>query len=200
MTVEPQALGSGRWSAVDRLRGLAILLMLVDHALVQLDAGNPLRLTLTRFSLPLFMICAGLMLSERRGAVNWKRLGVTVACGIVVALPSWFVGLSPLLLLTIAAGLACGPWLVRWPSLWLVCGLIQALFVPLVGARDYEPGLIVVLLALGVLVARSADDWTRWSRWGGELPRWLGFLGRHALAVYVGHVAALLCWWLLFAR
>ena len=69
---------------VDRLRGAAVLLMVLDHVLVQVAPGHLLRLTLTRLSLPLFLICAAHVWRGGMSSRRVRQLGFAVVAETVL--------------------------------------------------------------------------------------------------------------------
>lgn len=184
---------------LDRTRGLAVVLMVVDHLAVFLvhEWGNPapygglaqvLRLTVTRASLVLFMLVAGWLIEERgarpRRIAQVLLSGAAVtAFGAVLDLP---IGRPDVLVLI---GLALCFWraIRRHPVATIAVGIVQLTAWP-VPWDGYQPGAVVALLAAGVV-------WNCWEldeiEWTDRLPAWLGWPGRHALALYVAHIFAL---------
>ena len=70
------ALNGGRILIIDAIRGLAIALMILDHSFFAIEsigmANNIVeysRLSITRFSMPLFMIASGII---------WKLYGLRI--------------------------------------------------------------------------------------------------------------------------
>jgi uncharacterized membrane protein len=167
---------------LDRLRGLAILLMIADH--LALVAGTPIvRVTAGRLAVPLFFVVAGHLAGSR---LSWRHLEIG-ALGLVLPLVVTFVD-SPNVLLWWALGCVV---LYVWQRLrWPVWGLIVAAltlgangWVLTPGAHSYNPLDLLGLMALGRGMGPELFVW------GRRLPGWFGGLGRCPLRWYVGHVA-----------
>lgn len=183
-----------RRESIDRLRGLAMALMMLGHLLAVLDAGEWVRLTLTRGSLPIFAAVTGYLLADRRP--RWGRVGQVAGVGLFASAAVDYAGVPGLNavdpLLVIAAALCCWPLVVRWPVLVVLVGTVQA--VTYAGLYDgYQIGEVLALNAAGVLLRRSASphdlDAARWT--AGRLPAVLGTIGRRPLTAYALHLAAL---------
>ncbi|HEX9705446.1 MAG TPA: hypothetical protein VGA20_09385 [Gemmatimonadales bacterium] len=176
---------TARLGWLDGLRGAAVLLMLADHMLALASPAHVLRFTLTRLSLPAFMVAAGAGLAARGRLPSDRRV---VQCGAAAAVAtgaSWWLGFAlpeavTLYLLTLPLA-----WALRraWPEA-VVLGLVQALSLP-VPWGGYQPGLVLAYLALGIGAAGSLGA-ARW-RW----PGWVQTVGRRPLAWYAGHLAVL---------
>lgn len=175
-----------RLAGLDRLRGLAVLLMVADHALLVGGAPNVWRLGPTRAALPLFCLIAG-ALSGSLSARRVERLAHVGSSGAVAVVLWVWLGLAQLdVLLLLAAGLvvvAVVP--ARWRWLTMAVAIVQPFTWP-DGLAGYELGTVVALLLVGVEVGRDRLDWI-----GGRLPGWLSWCGRWPLSVYVGHLALL---------
>lgn len=172
---------SQRLHGLDRLRGLAIVLMVIDHLLVILDRDNLLRFTLTRAALPLFCLVAG-TLFRRPG----KRLIWVTAAGLFAGCIGLPLGIGqPDILLLLAFGFLLLPYMAN--LFGLVVALIQPSAWPL-QTSGYEPGLVLSLLILGRLYVDPIrlNDVGEWF-----LPSWVGTIGRWPLTWYLGHLACL---------
>lgn len=179
-----------RDQGIDRLRGAAILLMVVDHVLIVTgQATSPLRYTLTRAAMPLFVVIAGHLVDR----ITWRHgaIGV-VGLGLPLLVP--FVD-SPNVLLWYA--LACP---VILAARRLGPGAVAVLaVVPLTLAANgydlwpypgsYDPSGLLGLMAVGALVPRTAFTC------GLRLPRLLAGIGRYPLSCYVGHLLVLTAVW-----
>lgn len=165
---------------LDRLRGLAIVLMVLDHALVAVAPASVLRLTATRLSAPLFMLCLAVLWKP---GLNRRRLGFMLAAVFVeystfpiigIPTPGIMVGI---VLVTLAAE--------RWPLArhgWActVAGLVAWVY------WGFSPGVVLMWWGVGRLAA-----WQEVRPYGERLPAWLARLGRHPLGWYVGHLSVL---------
>lgn len=170
---------------VDAVRGAAVVLMVVDHVLLQVDPGSWLRFTLTRAALPLFMVAAA---AVWRG-FSWRRLAAVAVAAIVewpltVALGMSAPGIVAVFLL-VSCVLWSSPWLVHRPGLLAGLGLIQALYLPVPWA-GYQPGLVAAWWALGRL---AGDELRAVFEWPPSF--WLMWIGRRPMRWYLGHLAAI---------
>lgn len=175
-----------RVRSLDALRGAALVLAVLDHLLVVLDAPGFLRWGPTRFAFPVFMVLCGALLASR--TLPSPQRCVELFGAAFLALPaSAAAGLdSPdiLLVLCVALFVRAGLWVaLARASVALrhvVCaavGLTLAWFVPL-GWDGYEPGLVIGLLAVGGLAGPAALETRLRSRA-------LEWLGRRPLRVWV---------------
>ena len=186
--------GATRFVGLDRLRGLAIMCMVVDH--VCLLAGvYPLRVTVGRLALPLFMIVGGSLVRE----LTWRHGGVLVV-GLVlpVAVP-WIDAPNILVLYVLGAALVSAFGTgerMRPGSRFRPAAGVWVLLVLAVGAlangwgdqpgTGYPWAAVVALMALGALAGRR-----QLAGVGDRLPHWLAWPGRHPLSLYVGHLLVL---------
>jgi uncharacterized membrane protein len=168
-----------RLVTLDRVRGLAIVLMVLDHALLAAGHhGGPVRLTVTRLALPLFGLTAGALWKPGRARRYLEVAGAAIIAtglGLVVG-----IGQPDILWLLLVAMLVmpAGPALAA-------AGAIQATTWPL-RTSGYEPGVVLVLVVLGHLYGSAPLD-----RLGQRLPHRLEGIGRHPLGWYLGHLALL---------
>lgn len=173
-----------RLTGLDRLRGLAIATMIVDH--VALVAGvELLRVTVGRIALPLFFVVAGALVRR----VTWRH-GATF--GIGLALPAVIPWLSyPNVLVSYTLGallLVIARYVAGRP------GVIVLLVVLLTawangwggGFPGYPPAALIALMGVGALLGR--DEVTKAGR---AVPAWLEPVGRWPLTIYVGHLLVL---------
>lgn len=176
-----------RLGGLDRVRGAAVVAMLVDHSAFL--AGVPwLRLTVGRAAMPAFAVCVGAVavrpLSRRR-AWQWAGAAVLYPLVHVVAFGTWR-GADLLAVLLVARVLVvraravavalAGSGVVAWANGWVVFGA-------------YDPLAVVCLVLVGRAAAQQVEA-------AGVrcFPGWFERLGRRSLGLYVGHVAAMALW------
>ena len=172
----------------------------------------------------------GLVLADRAGATPahfWKRVGVIAACALAVSVGSYlvfprtFIYFGVLHCIAVASLLA---WpLVRHPAVALGAGILIIVagltysdtafndrLMSMLGfmtfkppTEDYVPlfpwaGAMLIGVAAGHALARTA--FRPLSRLEA-LPRWIGTMGRHSLAIYMVHQPILLgALWLVLRR
>lgn len=164
---------------IDVIRGLAILLMVLDHV-AAVYGFDPWVRDLTRPALPMFMVLAGFLGSGLVTSRYWDV--VTVA---VMTLP--LLVYLQLVLVPILVVFALVYPLLRYSPGWLVifasAGLLWAHNWPLQWG-GYEPGYVLAFLAFGRLGALAGVQIPRltWSLPG------LALIGRYPLTVYALHV------------
>jgi len=188
-----------RSAALDKLRGLAIVLMMLDHLLVQIDPQSLIRTTITRACVPLFFVIAGHLL---RPGIKWQRLILILIIG--AALPHyapwvdspnvlvWYATLTPI---------------VAWGNRAVLAGTILAaltLYANGYGQVEgsYAPMALAAFMAAGRLAPRESLE--RVGSWGQRpcrcldticaVPRertWargIAAIGQYPLSIYVGHI------------
>jgi uncharacterized membrane protein len=180
-----------RLGGLDRLRGLAVGLMVADHVLLAAGAGVGWRLGPTRVALPLFCLVAGAL-----GGGPWERRSRRVAqLGVAGVVVSCTAGLvlgtgAPDVLLVLALGIVVVELVERAGSPLLTLAVLAVAAVQPVTWRvgtGYQVGTVVVLLWLGGLPGvREGLDAA-----GSRLPVWLERAGRRPLTVYVVHLTVL---------
>lgn len=186
--------GRRRLAGLDRLRGLALVLMVVDHALLAAGGLVAVRVTVTRASLPLFCLVAGALLTAARP--RWARLGKIAAAGLVATAFGAPFGIGqPDVLFVLALALVAAPLLIRIGSPGVLYGALAVailqpvswpgwLLVP--GWTGYQPGTVLALVIVGHLWGAP-----QLAHYGDRLPGWLALPGRHPLSLYVWHVFVL---------
>lgn len=165
------------------MRGLALLLMMVDHLALVYGAPWGVRELLTRLAMPLFMLVAGFLW---RPGWRWRHLEVFFAA--VLATPYlWYIGGETVgILFVYLWALLCMPAVQRFPLLVLAVAIIQPITWPL-AINLYQPGVVLALLALGYL-ARQHGFGRELVQIGSVLPSSLTVLGRWPLLIYVAHL------------
>lgn len=180
------------------MRGLAILIMIIDHALSALEStgmSNALveysRLTFTRFSMPLFMIASGAI---------WGRYGLRFTRWVQVVV--WAVLINamtrllwpdfnfPEILLVWSAIAICWRLVVRFPIIIMIIGYTQTTYWQ-ISWQGFQPGELAIFLGAGVLLARAPLDGLWRERRTAKLLEPLSFIGRYPLMIYGGHLALL---------
>ena len=192
------ALTGGRIFIIDAIRGLAIALMILDHSLFAVEsigvANNVVeysRLSITRFSMPLFMIASGFI---------WALYGLRIKRWIQVFILSILINLTikvlwpdfnnPEILLVWTILAIASRLIVRFPITVMIIGYTQFIFWP-VPWSGYQPGELAIFLGVGVLVARAPLE-KAWKHMRFKsLISALSFLGRYPLSIYSGHLILL---------
>jgi len=200
--------GTMRKRQLDALRGVAILLMLLGHSIVvaQHTANAPdwlswIRLTITRLSMPLFMMVSGFAIA-RRGGVKWSRVGQIALAAVWINLVMWSsnVGYTTPEILVLWVLLApFAKLIIRFPIEVATIGLLQTTVHPIPWEYwpNYQPGLVAAFLALGVLLRHRPDSIL--FHVDRFIPDWVVAVGRRPLTWYVGHttLACIVGTWLL---
>lgn len=194
--------GNGRDVRLDALRGVAVLLMVVDHAASAAPLLFPalvpaaahgwlwwLRRTLTRFSMPLFMLVSGALLARAAPSPRRRAQVAALAVAVQVLLAGWWPQFArPEILVVWSLVMTAAEVLRRFPFEMVVLGVLQQVCLP-VGWYGYQPGLVTAFVALGVLWAQLPQQ-TVFDR-AVSLPRWVAATGRRPLLVYATHLLAL---------
>lgn len=180
------------------MRGLAIVVMIVDHILSALEStgmSNALveysRLSVTRFSMPLFMIASGIV---------WGLYGLRFKRWLQVL--AWAIALNamtrllwpdfnfPEILLVWAALAIFWRIIIRFPIITMIVAYTQMTYwqIPWQG---FQPGELAIFLGAGVLLSKFPLDWLWRERRVGKLIEPLALVGRYPLTIYGGHLALL---------
>jgi hypothetical protein len=187
---------TGRLQSLDRARGLAIVLMVIDHLAVCLlalgangtahDALWAIRLTVTRLSLPLFMICTGVLLVRGLpGRRYWLVVLAALGANYLLIVAPNGVGRPEILAVWVAV-MALADLIHRYPVFFACVGVIQTFTWEIGGPwHGYQPGAVCALVAIGYLAGPWCMDWAN------KLPAFLGSIGRRPLTWYLGHLLAL---------
>jgi uncharacterized membrane protein YcfT len=187
-----------RDKGLDALRGLAIVLMIVDHVLVAQmyvngwsSAAEWTRLTVTRLSMPLFMIVSGYFMTRSRPFTVRRLVQIGIAAIYInVLMETVKVGFDPPEILAVwLMVMILAPLMVRFPIELAMLGILQTLYQP-IGWPGYEPGNVVAFLCLGILFRERQNTLLR--SVGTRLPSWMSAIGRHPLAWYLGHLTVII--------
>lgn len=172
-----------RAAGLDRLRGLAVLCMVVDHVALFV-AFDVARYTVGRLALPLFFVLGGALVTR----LTWRH-GWVALLGLGLPLVAGWID-SPNVLLLYAVGAALVVLARRLGPFGSLLGLLVMLTVQANGAgvvgTGYAPAALWALMFVGAWLPRELLLVL-----GGRLPGWLAVPGRYPLSIYVGHVLAL---------
>lgn len=175
---------SKRCTAIDNLRGFAIALMILDHVfIVFVDPSSPIRLTITRLSMPIFFILAGHLCKR----ISWRLLLIGVV-GITLPLVVSFID-DPNVLFWYAVFAPIIVFLRKYPAA-LIGVVVFALTVSANYMQGtfygtYYPPALFAFMALGAIMSRPlVIDFAQ------RIPR-IPWLGTYPLTIYVLHLLAL---------
>lgn len=172
-----------RISGIDKARGLAILLMVLDHVLELTNTGYPIRVTVTRASMPLFFIVSGFL--ARKPNMRTAQIGI-LGFFLPVVIP-WID--SPNVLCWYALGVSVCYFARRYHFTYLVIAFTLTLgannWLGYSGGNSYNPFGLIALMALGQIL--TADSFNVFRR----LPRLTELVGKYPLRVYLGHLLIL---------
>ena len=194
-----------RDARLDALRGFAVILMIIDHssalAVLGIDAAGPLswlverngvlwwvRHTLTRLSMPLFMLVSGYLIVHRRPSP--RRRAEVGALGVALSVLLWWTWPTfgvPEILVVWSLCLFAAPLIVNAALPVAVLGVLQTINLP-IGWGGYEPGLVAAFLALGVLWRALEPQTPHLFSFAAHLPGWVSAIGRRPLWWYSTHL------------
>lgn len=189
---------TSRIRVLDAMRGLAILLMVVDHVLSALEStgmSNSIveysRLSITRFSMPLFMIASGIV---------WGKYGLRLSRWLqVLALAIVLNAMTRLLWpdfnypeILLVWSLIAVAWrlVVRFPIITMIIGYTQTTYWQISWA-GFQPGELAIFLGAGVILSKLSIDWLWQERRTMRLIEPLAFVGRYPLTIYGVHLSLL---------
>ena len=198
LRMKSPALKGGRIFIIDAIRGLAIALMVLDHSLFAIETigiANVVveyaRLSITRFSMPLFMIASGIIWALY--GLKIRRWFQVFALALLINLVTRFLWADfnyPEILLVWTVLAIASRLIVRFPITVMIIGYTQFIFWP-VPWSGYQPGELAIFLGVGVLVARAPLE-KAWKHMRFKsLISALSFLGRYPLSIYSGHLILL---------
>lgn len=194
MTVAPTSTvtrSRTRIDGLDLVRGLAILLMVLDHVLVLVDPDHLARLTITRLALPAFAITTGYLWRPRWSTRYLQLLVAAIAADVA----SGFIGPEmgqPGILWLIVYGYGL-LWLFEqldWPPVLKVTMAVLAWhWLPVGGMPDWWTGYHPFEVVAWMLLGRHMLS--RHQVAGLPRIRWAEAIGRRPLTWYVAHLAVL---------
>lgn len=162
-----------------------MLLMALDHVLVYVpgDVSDLLRLTVTRFAMPLFFVLSGHLVKRFR----WRRMVLVAALGVALYPVYWVDQPNVLTLYVIGAAYivyfqrrtAAMVLMIAVALTWFANGFTMRPD----GTLMYEPLALFALMCAGVLLPRNSFDWCNRIR-----PHWLRVIGSFPLSFYVIHI------------
>ena len=196
--VTSTAPGQKRKRILDAMRGLAIILMVIDHALSALESiglNNDIveysRLTFTRFSMPLFMVASGIVwglygLKFRR----WIEVfALAVLLNAMMRL-LWSDFNFPEILMVWALLAIAWKLIVRYPIITMIIGYTQMMYWQ-ISWQGFQPGELAIFLGAGVILSKFSLDWIWRERRTTKFLEPLALVGRYPLTIYGGHLALL---------
>lgn len=190
ITITPITNRRTRDTVIDKARGLAILLMIVDHVCIVANHGYWLRHTITRLAMPLFFVISGHLVKR----ISWR----TFAIGIVgLAIPQLVYFSGNINVLTWYSVGAIVVYFARKypPALYGVTWITLTISANFYfsgqwsGPTSYWSPALIALMTLGATVPR--DIFHQIPFW--RLPEWVSKIGKYPLSIYVGHLLILQC-------
>lgn len=178
-----QPVVTGRATQLDRLRGLAIACMIVDHVSRALGVEPP-RLTIGRLAVPVFFVLSGHL--ARR--VTWRHAVIGAVGLLLPAFVPWIDNPNVLFLYVLGAvGLVVARRVGVWGPALLGVAMVTVLAN---GWGSYGTGY--PLPALAALMVAGHYMPRTWLVGAGErLPAFLAVAGRRPVSWYVGHLLVL---------
>ena len=167
---------------IDALRGFALLVMILDHAI--LTAGwddSPLRL-LTRIAMPLFFIIAGNLVRR----FHWTRMAAILVVGYALNAIAPMFGSFELfsgLIIGCAIVAFCKSVGARFIALTILMTMTANFYVWQAG---YLFWMLPAFIIIGALLPRDTLV-----NFGSKFPRWIAPLGEWPLTLYVAHILLL---------
>ena len=189
-----------RDSNLDFFRGIAIALMIFDHILVFFASINftnnffeIIRETLTRYSMPLFMIISGFLLAKYGLTIKrWLQVFLTSIILNLLIFFYWQEFNFPEILLIWSLITIFTKLLIKFPIFILISGLIQYQYFP-INYEAYQPGIILLFLSIGVISSSRilhGDLLDKVIKYSFFRP--LIFIGRYPLTIYFSHIFILI--------
>ena len=189
MTTTAAAPAGTRLAWLDRMRGLAIVVMVASHTimlttgtrvLVHEVMATPARLT--------FLLLLGLLF---RPGLRHRHARMAAGAVIAQALALYLGFAVPNILTVMVAAILVMQLLHRYPTVAIGLGLTQAMWWPHPGT-GVQLGLAVAAISAGTLLRETQGlNGSEFARAGRYLPAFLEPIGRAPLEWYVGHLIAL---------
>lgn len=174
---------SKRCVGIDRLRGVAISLMILDHLFIITHAPTFTRLTITRLAMPLFFLISG-HLAKR---VSWRLpvigfIGLLIpAVAIWIDSPNvlfWFAVLAPIVVLIRDNRVIT--------SLVILFALTFSTNRYSLGiGSSYDPIGLFAIMCFGTLIKRESFNVFN------RLPAFFGKIGHYPMTIYISHLVIL---------
>ena len=190
-----------RNSSIDLIRGLAIILMIFDHALLAYSSiygSNEyiylFRITLTRFSMPLFMIISGTVLFLFGLKIRrWLSVFIIALMINIITFNLWKDFNSPEILLVWCFVVIFYKIYLKFPIIVLVLGYIQTQFfqITLYNYNGYQPGDIIIFLVFGILASKYITSLTFPILSKLYIFHFISFIGSKPLMIYFSHLLIL---------
>ena len=186
---------------IDLIRGFAILLMIFDHALLAYSSiyGNNeyiylFRITLTRFSMPLFMIISGTVLFLFGLKVRrWLSVFMIALMINIITINLWEDFNSPEILLVWWFVVIFYKIYLKFPITTLILGYVQTQFfqITIYNYNGYQPGDIIIFLVFGILTSKYITSLTFPILSKLYIFRFISFIGSKPLTIYSSHLVLL---------
>ena len=162
--------------SLDRIRGLAIVLMILDHILDLTHELPLIRMTVTRLSMPLFFIISGHLVKR----VNARTFQIMVIGFILPISIPWID--NPNVLFWYAVGTIVVVYVKQKWLIILAALTMGANHYALYIGSSYDPLFLIAFMAIGSTFPRE------YFSWGNRLPAFFTFVGKYPLSIYLGHL------------
>jgi len=185
---------------LDFFRGFAIFLMIIDHILVfftSIKFYNSLfdiiRETLTRYSMPLFMIISGLLLAKHGISIKrWLQVFLVSIILNTIIYFYWKEFNFPEILLLWSFITIFTKILLKFPIFILISGFIQYQYFP-INYQAYQPGIIVLFLSIGIISSNRILHGEILDKFVNlKIFKPILLLGKYPLSIYFLHIIFLI--------